>query len=95
MKPEIDIDLGNGFRLVAERNSDPDYDREIMIGIMNDRDGWIQDLAIVRNYYTYDDATRTVWKSGLFEVLVYGNPDVEDCSNCYRIPISRYVLNNG
>ena len=85
----IEINLGGGLKLIADRNMDSNYDREIFIGI--EKDGvWVQDLALVRPEYTYESSEHNEygdvkWRNDLFEVLVWGNPYLEDWTNSYQI----------
>lgn len=52
-----------------------------------DRNGvWYQDLAIVRNAYTYNGDT-VEWKDEEFEVLVYSDKDNEDFTHDFSIGI--------
>ena len=85
----IEINLGGGLKLVAERNSDSSYDREIFIGLENNG-VWSQDLALVRPEYTYakdehNEYGSILWRNDLFEVLVWGNPNNEDWTNSFQI----------
>ena len=82
----IVIPLGNGYRLIAERNVG-DYGREIYIGIADENDRWLQDLALVRNAYTYDGNT-VVWDDRKFEVAVWSNPESEDYTDHFEIPLN-------
>ena len=50
----IVIPLANGLQLVAEQNTDPSFDKELFIGITDGNGVWWQDLAVVRNAYTYE-----------------------------------------
>lgn len=84
MNNRIVIPLPNGFKLVAEQNDDPTYSREIFIGIMDRNGVWYQDLAIVRNAYTYD-GDKVKWKEEEFEVLVYSDEDNEDFTHEFSI----------
>ena len=83
----IEISIGNGMKIVAEQNLDSTFDREIYIGIENSKGTWIQDLAIVRQDYKYDDNAEPElkWIDDKFEVLVYGNPNIEDWTNSFQI----------
>lgn len=85
MSNRITIPLQNGFSLVVEQNSAPDYSREIFIGIMDKNDTWYQDLAIVRNAYIYDNDWNVKWKDGEFEVLVYSDENNEDFTHDFTI----------
>ena len=86
MDNRIVIHLPNGFDLVAEQNTDPDYPNEIFIGITDGTGAWWQDLAIVRNAYTYD-GDKVKWKEEEFEVLVYSDEDNEDFTHEFSIGI--------
>lgn len=85
MDKRIVIPLPNGLNLVAEQNSDPNYSREIFIGIMDRGGVWHQDLAIVRNAYTYNHNLDVEWKDEAFEVLVYSDKDNEDFTHDFSI----------
>lgn len=84
MSNKIVIDLSNGLKLVAEQNNDPDYKNEIFVGLMKDDGIWHQDLAIVRNAYSYSDAGKVKWDDENFEVLVFGNEN-DDYTECFTI----------
>ena len=82
----IVIDLGFA-KLVAEKGIDDKYN-EIYVGI--EKNGvWVQDLAIVREKYHYEDSPNsdlpTVVNEDKFEVLVYANKDDEDYTNKFII----------
>ena len=82
--PRIEIALPNGYKLVAERNTDPQYDREMFIGIVDPDGVWHQDLAVVRSDYSIDDG-KIVWDDKKFEVLVYGDKGNEDFTDAFTI----------
>lgn len=82
---KIVIQLPNGYQLVAERNTDPSYNREIFIGITDGNGVWWQDLAVVRNAYEITDNLKTKWKDDEFEVLVYGKEDDEDYTESFVV----------
>lgn len=44
----IKIPVGNGVNLAVEQGTDEGFKREVYVGLVNDNDMWIQDLAIVR-----------------------------------------------
>ena len=82
----IVIDLGFA-KLVAEKGTDDKYN-EIYVGI--EKNGvWVQDLAVVREKYHYEDNPDsdmpTVVNEDKFEVLVYANKDDEDYTNKFII----------
>lgn len=87
MDNRIVIHLPNGFDLVAEQNTDPNYLNEIFIGITDGNGAWWQDLAIVRNAYTYNNNLDVEWKDEEFEVLVYSDKDNEDFTHDFSIGI--------
>ena len=81
---KIAIPLPNGYQLVAERNTDPNYNREIFIGITDGNGVW-QDLAVVRNAYEITNDFKTKWKDEEFEVLVYGKEYDDDYTESFNI----------
>ena len=90
---EIYLDPLCKFKLVVEQNSDPNYDKEVFIGV-EDKDGvWCQDLAVVRNAYTYDDHLNVWWKEDEFEVLVWGDKDDEDFTQKFTIGLYKEEQN--
>lgn len=83
---KIIIDLGFA-KLVAEKGIDNKYN-EIYIGI--EKDGvWVQDLAVVRQKYHYQDYPDSnmvdVINEDEFEVLVYADKDGADYTNRFVI----------
>lgn len=82
----IVIELPNGYKLVAEQNSDPSYSREIFIGIMDNNGVWHQDLAIIRNSYSIN-GDEIVWNDKQFDVLVYGDKDDEDFTDDFSVEL--------
>lgn len=94
---KIVIPLSNGYQLVAERNTDPNFDREIFIGIKDKNGVWWQDLAVVRpaltpiDYYATYPFTfeRPMWENDKFEVLVYGKEYLEDFTDRFKVGLYR------
>lgn len=80
----IEIELPNGYKLAAEQNTDPQYSREMFIGLIAPNGVWHQDLAIVRSSYRYN-GDQVVWDDKQFDVLVYGNKDNEDFTEEFAI----------
>lgn len=80
----IVIDLPNGFQLVAERNTDPNFKNEIFIGITDGNGVWWQDLAIVRQAYEIKQE-ETEWKDDEFDILVYSDKDNEDFTHDFTV----------
>ena len=84
MAKRIEIELTNGYKLVAEQNTDPQYSREMFIGIMGPNGVWHQNLAVVRNSYHYD-GDKVIWDDKQFDVLVYGSEDNEDFTEDFTV----------
>lgn len=80
----IVIELSNGYKLVAEQNSDPSYNKEIFVGIFDANGVWHQDLAIIRSSYIIDE-DKVCWKDNQFDVLVYSDKDNEDFTDDFSI----------
>ena len=85
----IEINLGGGLKLVAERNPDSNFDREIFIGLEHNG-GWMQDLALVRPEYTWEgeegnEYGNPKWRNDLFEVLVWADRNKEDWTDSFTI----------
>lgn len=76
---DIKIELDDGCKLVASQSTDPDYPREIVIGIEDANGSWIQDLAIVRNSYEYQNGLLK-YLPGLFELIIYGDKNSDDAT---------------
>lgn len=85
----IEINLQNGYRLVAEANIDPNYPNEIYVGIINDNGQWIQDLAIIQNDYSYNDDGDIVYSEDKFNIYVYEDNTQEDYTNKFNIDLWR------
>ena len=81
----IVIELPNGYKLVAEQNSDPSFNREIYVSVFDSDDIWHQDLAIIRNSYTIEEGDKVVWEDDQFDVLVFGNEDNEDFTDDFSV----------
>ena len=73
---KIIIELQNGLQLAVEQNRDPNFSKEIYVGVIKDN-VWYQDLAIVRPAGDQNDDA--------FEVLVYADKDSEDYTDQFRI----------
>lgn len=85
MKNGIEIPLPNGYYLVAEKNTDPNYLNEIFIGITDGNGVWWQDLAVVRNAYEIGDDYEIRWKDEEFDILVYSDKDNEDFTHDFTV----------
>lgn len=80
----VEIGLGNGCKLVAEQNTDPNYSREMFVGIEGPDGAWLQDLAVIRSAYHYKGDV-PVWNDKQMEMLVYGDEDSEDFTETFNI----------
>lgn len=85
MEGKIVIPLSNGYELVAEQNTDPNYRNEIFIGITDGNGVWWQDLAVVRNAYEIGDDLGVRWKEDEFDVLVYSDENNEDFTHDFTV----------
>ena len=83
---KITIPLSNGYRLIAEQNTDSEFDKEIFVGIETDGGAYHQDLCIVRPTYTFEDEN-VVFGSDMFEMLVFGDASSEDYTHKFTVPL--------
>lgn len=83
----IVIKLPNGLKLVAEQNTDPEYQNEFYVGIETQKGVWHQNLAVIRNAYSIDDNLAVNLEPDRFEVLVYADKDSEDYTNKLSIDL--------
>ena len=83
---KITIPLSNGYRLIAEQNTDSEFDKEIFVGIETETGSYHQDLCIVRPTYTFEDE-QVIFGSDMFEMLIYGNADSEDYTHIFTVPL--------
>lgn len=88
---EIKIPIGEDRFLVAERDKDSPFDREIYLCIKDSNGMVLQDLAIVRNAYDLEKPG-VEWIPHLFEVMVYADKDNEDYTN--KFVIAEHEENN-
>ena len=82
----IKIPLDNGMYLIVERNTDPNFSKELFIGI-GDGQLWYQDLAIVRPAYEIQEDLSTKWNGEKFDVLVYADKDQEDYTHEFHVDL--------
>ena len=82
---EILLPLGNGFYISAEKSTDPAFPNEIYVGLFKD-DVWYQDLAIIRQPYSFVNGTPR-FDTGGCEVVVYADKDNEDFTDEFYIGI--------
>lgn len=83
---KIEIPLNNGYKLVAERNIDSEFDKEMFIGIETDTGSYLQDLAIIRPTYKYKD-NKVNFSSDLFEMLIFADSTREDFTDKFVVPL--------
>lgn len=81
---KIKIDLGFAT-LVAEKGVDNNY-REIYLGLEDKNGVWLQDLAIIRQKYHYDEDSNVINEKGI-NVMVYSDANDEDYTNKFDIDI--------
>lgn len=80
----IEIPLKDGFILVAEQNTDPNYPRELYVGL--EKDGvWIQDIAFVGQNYQYQEGGKSYLDE--LSVLIWQYPEADDYTDSFTIPI--------
>lgn len=79
LTPTIKIDLHNGYFLTAEQNMDP-FERELFVGITDANGAWINNLAMIRNAFTFSEDGDTVWTEKEFDIWVN---DSELCPEDY------------
>lgn len=83
MPERIDIPLGDGFTLSAERGCDGLF-KEIFVGLKDSTGMWHQDLAIVGEHYHYtEDAVFP--DHGRYYVKVYADHENEDYTNSFDV----------
>lgn len=89
----IEINIGNGLKLVAEQNLDNTFNREIYIGIVDGDGSWVQSLAIVRQDYSFDAETlEPIWKDNMMRMVVWSDPNREEWTSDFRIGLSDYGI---
>lgn len=83
---KIEIPAPNGYKIVAERNPDRQYDKELYVYVVDDKGNIAQDLAVIRPTYHYDADWNLTWLDD-FNVYVYGDPDID--TNTHEFIIKR------
>ena len=83
---KIVIPLSNGFKLIAEQNSDSEFNKEIFVGIETPTGAYHQDLAIIRPTYEFDN-DNVVFGSDTFEMLIFGDEKQEDYTDKFVVPL--------
>ena len=85
---KISIQLDNGYALIAEQNSDSQFNKELFIGIEDDHGRYIQDLAIIRPTYQFEEED-VKFDSDKFELLIFGNEKEEDYTESFVVPLHK------
>lgn len=83
---KIVIPLDNGYKLIAEQNTDNEFNKEVYVGIESPSGVFIQDLCTVRPTYTIE-GEHVVFDSDKFELLIYGDAEIDDFTNSLIIPL--------
>lgn len=80
------IPMGNGYNLVCEKNTDPNFDKEFFIYV--EKDGiFVQDLASVSLDYKIDDSLQTKYNPDKFLMRLYLDEYSEDFTREYKVPL--------
>ena len=85
---KIEIPLDNGYKLVAERNTDSEFNKEVYVGLENPSGVYCQDLCIIRPTYTFE-GEHVIFSSDKFQMLIYGNADNEDYTEDIVVPLCK------
>ena len=83
---KIVIPLDNGYKLIAEQNTDSEFNKEVFVGIETELGSYHQDLAIIRPTYKFKEEN-VVFDSDKFEILVFGDEKQEDYTHKFEIPL--------
>ena len=73
----IAIPLDNGYKLIAEQNTDSEFNKEMFVGIEDETGRYIQDLAVIRPTYHFENEN-VKFDSDKFELLIFGDENEED-----------------
>ncbi|MBS4879405.1 MAG: hypothetical protein KH138_03680 [Firmicutes bacterium] len=87
----IRIDIGNGRKIVVEVGCDPNL-KELYVGVVENGE-WIQDIAVIREPYSFDENGELKVDPNSVGVLVYGDCENEDYTDKFTIPIIEYTQN--
>lgn len=83
---KIIIPLDNGYKLVAEQNTDSQFNKELFVGIETDTGAYIQDLAVIRPTYSFEGES-VKFNSDNFELLIFGDEKVDDYTDKFVVPL--------
>jgi hypothetical protein len=88
-KGRIEIPLQNGYKLVAEQNTDPNFSHELFVGITDGNGVWWQDLVIVRPAYAVRDNPfhPVEVNEDKFDVMVYSDAYNEDYTDKFQVDL--------
>ena len=86
---KIVIDLGNGLKLMAERNTEP-YDKEV--GIYLEKDGNYQDLVSISAGFEKDDSGDWVYARDKMVLRAYVDADSVDYTRQWIVPVIEALL---
>lgn len=81
---KMSIPIGNGYSLVCERNTDPNFNKEFFLYV--EKDGvFVQDLASVSLDYEINNDLETKYDASKFLMRLYLDELDEDYTNEYRV----------
>ena len=83
----ISIPLADGLLLTAEKSNDPNYPRELYIGIEDKDHGWVQDLVIVQQTYRYKDDGQLDYNDRNFTVYLYEDNGRDDYTRSFSVDL--------
>ena len=82
----IKVPIGKGKYIVAERNKDHNYDKEIYLFV--ETNGAItQDIAMVRPSYRYKTDGQLDWSDKTVDVLVWADEKKEDFTDEFEVKV--------
>ena len=91
-KPEsFKIQVGNGLYISVERNFAP-HDREVFVGIVDENDAWLHNIAMIRQGFEFDQNNDVKWLDKIFNVWVKGSDTCpEDYTDFFGIDLSATI----
>ena len=82
------IPIGNGLYISVEQNYEP-YDREVFVGIVDENDAWLYNLAMIRQGHQFDQDGNVEWLGKIFNVWVNTcEHEPEDYTEFFEIDLS-------
>lgn len=85
---KISIPLENNYNLIVEQNSCSEFDKEIFVGIENDMGSYIQDLAIIRPTYKFENES-VKFNSDSFELLIFTDETIDDYTHKFTVNLAK------